>query len=71
MRRKPSATQALITAKHLAGLSMDEMDSGAGRAIDGPVITAGIILLRNVLQPVLDVHAGIGAFENYVPTHEG
>jgi hypothetical protein len=48
---------------------MDEMNPGAGWAIDGPVGTANIVFLRNVLQPVLDVHAGIGPFENDVSAH--
>jgi hypothetical protein len=62
------AAAALILAKQLAGLAVDEMHQRAGRAIHRFVGVAGFFG-GHLVQPVLHVHAGPGAFEDDMAGH--
>jgi hypothetical protein len=57
----------LFLTEQFAGLRVDEMNSGAGRARHLPIRVLHFV--RLVRQPVLDVHSGTWTFEEDVAAH--
>lgn len=64
----PGELRIRLLAQELAGLVVDEVKTGAGRADDLAVRSLRLIVGR-VGQPVLHPHAGLGAFEQNVSCH--
>src|SRR5262249_45358274 len=65
------ARAASFCAEQFPGLAMDEMRQRAGRTVDRLVDCLGLVGGNgaNLVQPVLHVHAGSGAFEDDMAAH--